>query len=253
MTPLVATWRDCVIDTYNEYSRAAEYLHLLAAPMWSGLRPRLTAAMAVADPAAGVVVEFGAGTGLGTDVLLDVLAPAPIVVAEPLPHLRAVLLARLRDRDDGARVTVRPCGASELALPERISAAVGLHMIGHLGPERRRTLFAALVPRLTPGAPIVFNVQPPASATEPVEVDPYRVRLGGLDYEGCGHARPVAADRLRWTMTYRTLCDGIEIARASAEYDWWTLSAADLAGELHRAGAGAVGIDDDLVIAHAPA
>jgi hypothetical protein len=98
-------------------------------------------------------------------------------------------------------------------------------MTGHLDPDRRRGLFVALLPRLAPGAPVVFNVQPPAAATEPVQVDPYTVRVGGLEYEGRGHAQPVAADRLRWTMTYRTMLDGAEIARATAEYDWWRLSA----------------------------
>lgn len=46
----------------------------------------------------GTVVEFGAGTGLGTDVLLDTLHPAPLLVAEPSAHLRVVLLARLSAR-----------------------------------------------------------------------------------------------------------------------------------------------------------
>ncbi|MGK8524945.1 hypothetical protein ACRS6B_26935 [Nocardia asteroides] len=245
------TRRNNVIDTYIEYSPAAEYLHLLSAPMWPQLRPRLTAALVGADPGTGVVVEFGAGSGLGTNVLLNVLAPAPILVAEPSPHLRAVLLARLHDRPDGDRVTVHPCGATELVLPERITAAVGLHMIGHLDPDRRQSLFTALLPRLAPGAPMVFNVQPPATATEPVQVEPYSVRVGGLEYEGRGHAEPVAGDRLRWTMTYRTLLDGTEIARATTRYDWWTMSADGLAEELHQAGATQVTIDDDLVIAHA--
>jgi hypothetical protein len=49
------------------------------------------------------------------------------------------------------------------------------------------------------------------------------------------------------------MLDGAEIARATAEYDWWTLSASELADELHQSGADTVTIDDDLVIAHAPA
>ncbi|MBF6209230.1 hypothetical protein IU483_35055 [Streptomyces gardneri] len=54
-------------------------------------------------------------------------------------------------------------------------------------------------------------------------------------------------------MTYRTMLDGAEIAHATTQYDWWTPSASELADELHQSGADIVTIDDDLVIAHAPA
>ncbi|QFU88307.1 hypothetical protein [Amycolatopsis sp. YIM 10] len=134
-----------------------------------------------------------------------------------------------------------------LPLPDRIAAAVGMHMIGHLAPVDRRALFAALVPRLVPGAPVVFNVQPPES-------EPFAVRAGRLRYEGRGRAKPVGPDRLRWTMTYRTLDGDTEIASAVTHYDWWTVSAATLAAELRAAGASTVDtvdIDGDLVVARA--
>ncbi|MDE1675149.1 class I SAM-dependent methyltransferase [Nocardia gipuzkoensis] len=235
---------------YDEYSPAAEYLHLLSAPMWAQLSVRLAAALADADPAAGTVVEFGAGTGLGTEVLLKTLPRAPVLVVEPSAHLRAVLLARLPALPGGERVTVFPWGAADLALPERIAAVIGMNMIGHLAPEVRRTLFADLVPRLAPGAPVVLSVQPPHTA-EPVEVPPYAVAQGELRYEGSGRAMPVGPDRLRWTMTYRTLHVDREIARAVAEYDWWIVTADELADELAGAGA-VVKVDGDLVIARGP-
>jgi len=221
--------------------------------MWSQLAGRLAAALSDVDPGSGTVVEFGAGTGLGTDVLLDNLDSAPLLVAEPSAHLRAVLLARLSARGDADRVTVFPSGASQLPLPERIAAAIGMHMIGHLAPAERRALFSALMPRLAPGAPVVFNVQPPDTAVEVPETPPFGVTVGRLRYEGRGRAEPIGPDRLRWTMTYRTLDGDTEIARAIAEYDWWTVSAATLAAELTLAGAATVHIDDDLVTARAPA
>lgn len=240
------------ITGYQEYSPSAEYLHLLIGPMWSPLAGRLAAALSGADPGSGTVVEFGAGTGLGTDVLLDTLHPAPVLVAEPSAHLRAVLLARLSARRDADRVTVFPVGATQLPLPERIAAASGMHMIGHLAPAERRALFTALMPWLVPGAPVVFNVQPPDTAVEVPETPPFGVTVGRLRYEGQARAVPAGPDRLRWTMTYRTLDGDTEIASAVAEYDWWTVSAATLAAELTAAGAAAVRIDDDLVIARAP-
>ncbi|MBC7300620.1 MAG: class I SAM-dependent methyltransferase [Nocardia sp.] len=238
------------MSAYTEYSPAAEYLHLLSAPMWPQLSTRLARALADADPAAGTAVEFGADTGLGTEVLMRSLAPAPVVVAEPAATLRAVLLARLHNLPDGERVSVFPCGAEELMLPERICAAIGIHMIGHLAPSARRALFADLVPRLAPGAPMIFNVQPPDTA-DIVEVPPFTVQQGQLRYEGSGRALPTGPDRLHWTMTYRTLHEDREISRAVAEYDWWIVTAQALASELADAGAPAE-IDDSLVIARGP-
>ncbi|MDT7648655.1 MAG: hypothetical protein QOI36_61 [Pseudonocardiales bacterium] len=65
--------------------------------MWTGLRGPLADVLAHADPDAATVLELGAGTGLGTDVILDTIRRAP-VPAEPSPQLRAVLLARLAGR-----------------------------------------------------------------------------------------------------------------------------------------------------------
>lgn len=240
-----------VVSGYSEYSASAEYLHLLSIQAWAELADRVAAALHGADPAAGTVVEFGAGTGLATDVLLDSMAPAPIVAAEPSPQLRAVLLARLSGRVERERVTVFPGGAGELPLPGRIAAAVGVNMIGHLPPEARRALFVELIPRLAPRAPVVFNVQPPDTAVEVPEWPPIAVTVGRLRYEGTGHAVATGPDQVRWTMTYRTLDGDTEIAHATAEYDWWIVSANRLAAELHEAGAATVRVDRDLVIAHA--
>jgi hypothetical protein len=70
------------VEGYQEYAASAEYLHLLSRPMWTGLRPRLEAALTGLAPDAGPVLELGAGSGLGTDVLLDTL-PHDVLAAEP--------------------------------------------------------------------------------------------------------------------------------------------------------------------------
>lgn len=237
----------------SEYSASAEYLHLLSMSAWAGMSGRVAAALRGTDFAVGTVVEFGAGTGLATDVLLDIAAPAPILAAEPSPQLRAVLLARLSGRGDRDRITVFPGGAAELPLPERVAAVVGINMIGHLAPECRRALFSELMPRLAPGAPVVFNVQPPDTAVEVPEWPPIAVTVGGLRYEGTGRAVPTGPDRVRWTMSYRTVDGDTELAHASAEYDWWIVSAEGLAAELRHAGAAVVRVDGDLVIARSSA
>jgi hypothetical protein len=239
-----------------EYGPAAEYLHLLSTPMWHELRSQVAAALVGVDPVAGVLVELGAGTGLGTDVLLNEIPDAPLLIAEPSAHLRAILLARLAARPDAAsRVTVYPGGALDVPLPDRLAAVAGFHMIGHLAPDERRTLFTTLAPKLAPGAPVLLNVQPPNAAIEVPEFPPFGVSVGQLRYEGTGSAVPVAPDRLRWTMRYRTLDGERVLAQATTTYEWWIVSASTLATELADAG---LTVDhqhdtygDDLVVARA--
>lgn len=235
---------------YQEYAAAAEYLHLLSGPMWTTLRPRLAAALAGIDPDAGPVLELGAGTGLGTDVLLGSFA-GDVLAVEPSASLRGVLLARLADRGTG-RVTVFPGGATEVPLPQRIAAVVGMHVVGHLAPGDRKRLWAAVAQRLAPGGPVVLNVQPPAVA-EPVPEFPWTgVAIGGLVHEGTGSAEPTGPDSVRWHMRYRTRRpDGTVLAGASAEYAWWIVTAGGLAAELADAGLDA-SVDEDLVIGRKP-
>lgn len=235
---------------YREYAASAEYLHLLSRPMWSELRPRLAAALTGVDAAQGPVLELGAGTGLGTEVLLDALT-GDVLAAEPSAALRAVLLARLTDRPDGDRVTVFPGGAAQVPLPDRIAAVVGMHMVGHLAPAERKRLWAAAAERLAPGGPVVLNVQPPAAAEEVAEWPWTGVALGGLVYEGTGSAEPTGPDAVRWRMRYRTRRGDTVLAEVTAGYDWWIVTAEGLAAELAGAGLAAT-VDDDLVVARKP-
>jgi SAM-dependent methyltransferase len=238
------------VGGYEEYAASGEYLHLLSLPAWPALRPRLAAALAGVDPDAGPVLELGAGTGLGTDVLLETV-PNDVLAAEPSASLRGVLLTRLADRGTD-RVTVFPGGATEVPLPDRIAAVVGMHMVGHLAPTDRKRLWTAMAERLAPGGPVVLNVQPPGAA-EPVAEWPWSgVTVGGLTYEGTGSAEPTGPDSVRWRMRYRTRRGaGTVLTEATAEYAWWILTAEGLAAELADAALEPT-VDEDLVIARKP-
>jgi SAM-dependent methyltransferase len=238
------------VSGYQEYAAAGEYLHLLSQQPWTALQPRLGAALTGVDPGAGPVLELGAGTGLGTDVLLDTL-DNDVLAAEPSASLRGVLLARLADRATG-RVTVYPGGAIEVPLPDRIAAVVGMHMVGHLAPPDRKRLWAAVAERLAPGGLVVLNVQPPAAPEVVPEFPWMGAAVGGLVYEGTGSAEPTGPESVRWRMRYRTRReDGTVLTEASAEYAWWTVSADGLAAELADAGLDP-SVDEDLVVGRKP-
>jgi hypothetical protein len=238
--------------TYHEYDRSVQYLHLLSVPMWGALRERLTGVLVGVDPAAGTVLEFGPGSGLGTEVVLDTVPNAPVLAAEPSAALRSVLLSRLGGRPDAARLSVYPGGAAEVPLPEKLAAAVGLHMVGHLPPADRQKLWPALAERLAPGAPIAFNVQPPDTAVAIPEFPPTSVTVGRFTYQGTGSAEPTGPESVRWRMRYATLDGDTVLDEATTEYEWWVLSADRLAAEFTAAGLEVASMDDGLVVARAP-
>ena len=238
--------------TYHEYDRSVQYLHLLSMPMWGPLREQLTGVLSGVDPTAGTVLEFGPGSGLGTEVVLDTVPTAPVLAAEPSAALRSVLLARLGGRPDAARLSVYPGGAAEVPLPEQLAAVVGLHMVGHLPPVNRQKLWPALAERLAPGAPVVFNVQPPDTAVAVPEFPPMSVAVGRFTYQGTGSAEPTGSESVRWRMRYATLDGDTVLDEATAEYEWWVLSADRLAAEFTTVGLEVASTDEGLVVARAP-
>jgi hypothetical protein len=163
-----------------------------------------------------------------------------------------VLLARLSGRQDAARLSVFPDGATQVPLPDRLAAVVGLHMVGHLAPGDRTRLWPALAARLAPGAPVVVNVQPPDTAVAVPEFPPTRVTVGRFTYQGTGSAEPTGPDSVRWRMRYATLDGDTVLDEATAEYDWWIVSADGLATELAASGLDVESTRDDLVLARAP-
>jgi hypothetical protein len=238
--------------TYHEYDRSAQYLHLLSVPTWGPLRERLAAVLAGVDPAAGAVLEFGPGSGLATEVVLDTVPRAPVLAAEPSAALRSVLLARLCGRADAARLSVHPGRATQVPLPDRLAAAVGLNMVGHLTPDERARLWPALAARLVPGGPVVFNVQPPDTAAAVPEFPPKSVTVGRFTYQGTGSAEPTGPHSVRWRMRYATLDGDTVLDEATAEYDWWIVSADGLAAEFASAGLTVESTREDVVVARAP-
>ncbi|SFP04523.1 hypothetical protein SAMN05421810_101793 [Amycolatopsis arida] len=173
----------------DEYLHSAEFLDPGIAPHWAGFGPVLADARTGLNPAGGVVVDLGAGSGLGTLVIADAVLGGEIVAVEPASGPRSVLLARVNtEARPREAVTVVPEPFPAARLPERIGAVVVMNVLGHVTPADRRGLWWLLAERLGEGGRAVLNLLPPA---EPVAV-PDRVmssvRIGRRRYEGAGRA-----------------------------------------------------------------
>ncbi|MEH1098366.1 SAM-dependent methyltransferase [Micromonospora sp. CPCC 205561] len=220
----------------DEYAISAEYLHLLSEPAWRALRTPVTEALRGAAGDA-TLLDVGAGSGLGTEVLAATVSDADVVAVEPSPVLRAVLLSRMTARPDlRQRVTVVADDALGADLPARLGAVLAMNMIGHLDPEGRRTFLRRVADRLVPGAPLVLNLQPPAEPT-PIPFSVFAVPVGRYTYEGGGSAEPSGPDTVTWRMRYRVLdADGTVLREDHARHHWHVISAELLLAELADAG-----------------
>lgn len=221
----------------DEYQRSVEYVDVLLAEPWHLYGPLVAAGLDGVDPAAGPVVDVGAGTGRGVLALAAALPEVEILAVEPSVAMRAVLMARVGSDDDlRRRVTVVAGDLESVRSAERFSAVLAMNMIGHLDRSARRSFWATLAGRLASGAPALVNLQPPAEAVEIAETPTSEVAVGRYTYQGSGHAIPTGADQVTWHMTYRTLDSGVPVAEEQAAYAWWVLSEAGLRDEASAAG-----------------
>lgn len=142
------------------YAGLGEFHDLFMGAQWERLRPLLRAAFG-ALPAEAIVAEIGAGTGLGTRVLLAESA-AQVWALEPSLVMRAILTARIADDTAiSPRVTIVAGSApGALAqLPERLDGVVCAHMLGHLQRDERRALYQWLAAHLSENGVCLVTTQ----------------------------------------------------------------------------------------------
>jgi SAM-dependent methyltransferase len=236
------------------YEQVAEYYDLMAVERWRQLGPVAGSTPSNVASSAGPLLDLGAGTGLMTVALADALPDASIVAVEPSRAMRTALIARLVTRGElPGRITVVPAPFSEAVMPPRLCGAVALGMLGHLTHDERRTLWRALAERLMPGAPAAIEIQPPDRPVAVPRARFTRIRLGEHEYEGWAQAEPIGRDRLRWTMTYRTLRGEQVVDERVAASEFLTLDAGAMAAEARAAGLIHERDIEGLLILRAPA
>ena len=118
----------------------------------------------------GVVVDIGAGSGLGAAILAGV-TDAEIIALEPNTTMRAMMVARLDNAGVLERVTLLPDSVPEGldALPERVDGVIVAHMLGHLTTAERSSLLDWIGTSLAPGrsALLTVDTEVPTEGSEP--------------------------------------------------------------------------------------
>ncbi|MFB9306592.1 class I SAM-dependent methyltransferase, partial [Kibdelosporangium philippinense] len=165
--------------------------------------------------------EVGAGTGRVTQIIAEALPQAHIIAEEPSGPMRAVLTSRVfSDPVLRPRVTIRHEPVQDMPLPERLSAAVFIGVLGHLTAPERVALWQRLTPRLAAGAPVVVDLfASNAQPTEPIRL--LAESIGELTYEWWISAKPTSDGALRPLRTWKVI-NGDEVMRTVQTSGTWS-------------------------------
>ncbi|WP_445222789.1 class I SAM-dependent methyltransferase (plasmid) [Bradyrhizobium sp. Pa8] len=184
------------------YSPVAEFYDLVARAHGEGelkLREKLSGL----DPAAGPVLDIGAGTGRTTLAVAETVPDAEILAVEPAPAMRAVLMHMVaRDPELARRVTVIPEPVENLSLPERLGAVIAYGVLGHLDPDARQKLWRLLLPRLARGAPIFVELLPIEKPMRLPTLPLANATIGRRSYSATLDGEPGEGDVMRLTSTW---------------------------------------------------
>lgn len=235
-------------DPPDLYAVNGEWYDAVSASMWTPLGPALARVLAPLGVAEGTVVDLGAGTGLGTQVLARSAPGCEVLAIEPSASLRTGLMSRVVADDDlRSRVTVLcDLGGAIASLPPSLAGFSALNMLGHLDASARRLLWQVLGERLEPGGLAVVGLQPPGRPETVPERDFGGQQVGRRSYGGSARAEPSGPGQVTWHLRWTCRQDGVVVEERRASSTWWTVSAADLERETSVAGLRCTVADADL-------
>ncbi len=235
----------------DDYAVTAEFADLVqAARPDDDLLPALRAALASLPIDTTLpVVDLGAGTGLGTVAIAEALPDAAVFAVEMSRAMRTVLLSRLAARPDlRQRVTVVPGDLFSADLPHRWGAAVGVHLVCQLPPERRRSLWTLFADRLAHDAPAILDRHYGADRREAFEEQMTgSIAVGEHEYQRWFAREPAGKDSFRISTRFRVLRDGAVVDEQVTTSTVWAAQEADALAESAAAGLVATPIDDKFV------
>ncbi|WP_296139792.1 hypothetical protein [uncultured Tessaracoccus sp.] len=214
------------------YAVNAEWYAALVAPWRDDADRLLTSTFDRIDGGVAVDMASGVGSALPT---LGRLGAQRLFAVEPSTAMRVGLMTTVAGDEALLRSTTvvpAPMPAALDVLPDVWSAAVMLNAIGHLGDDERAALLAGVGERLRPGGRFVVTLQPPEAVTSVAWTDFGAVQVGEHRLTTRGHAEPLDASRVLWTMEWTlTGADGGLLDRRTAHYPWRVLSRAELVEE----------------------
>lgn len=223
-------------DGYAATAGAYDLFNQIARPAQTSAMTELLAAV---RPEEGPVLDVGSGSGLNLMTILEGLPEATAFGVEPSPAMRGLALAKIAEHPEWFdRVTLWPDDFFSAPLPERISGAVLLGVLGHFDAQERAAVLAELAARLPSGGCALIDLQAPERPQRVEAFEYTAARVGALTYRCIGEAWPVDEERMRWRMTYLALEGERVLIEDTAEHLYHHPSPQAVAAEAAHVGLG---------------
>ncbi len=216
--------------TKDMYAGPGEFYDVMAGRLWSQRTAFLDILSEVVN-VEGAILDIGSGTGHGVVAASEILPGVDIFAVEPSPTMRTALLSRIMQTEQLQRsVTVIPSTFEKVDLPGRLRAVLFLACIGLFNDEARRSFWARIAPRMSPGSVVLFDVM----VDKPQRVEKIQVAevaVGHNTYHNWLEGIPQDDLHQKWLSTYQIVRDNKVVLERNAEFIWRTLSLEDVARE----------------------
>lgn len=212
----------------SHYDETAEHHEVHMPARWRELRDLVQETFGDIGPD-GVIVDVGAGSGLGSVMLAEV-SEAAIFSLEPNDTMRSMLVARLDTAGALDRVTVLAQTVSEGfdRLPKRVDGVTATHMLGHLTGAERTALLDWIAGSLAPGRSALLTVNPEVPRGG-AKLAPRERQVGRFVYRATYHMPSTGQTE----QLYEVLDEQQQVVRSlSATSSWQAVTAADVRAAL---------------------
>lgn len=206
----------------ESYIESGEFYELLSEDEWLLRKKSIIDELRTLPKNSGPVIDVGAGTGKGLEIINQVLPRAEIIAIEPNPVMRIGLMTRIMSkRSLREMTTIFPGTFQNFTLPKKLSAVFMFGMIGYFDENSRMKIWKDLSKRLDRDGLIFIDTM---MISKPEAVSLTRVvqkKIGSQFYEiwMCGDV--IDENLERWTITHIIKQDDKEIKKFSISYGWY--------------------------------
>ena len=207
----------------ESYVESGEFYEILSEDEWAlrsdAIENQLKSIPLSSDP----IIDIGAGTGRGIELINKVLPGADIIAIEPNAVMRVGLMSRIMaNKGLIDKVNIIPDFLQNYTLPSKLSSVFMFGMLGFFDERSRIKLWDDLSSKLNKDGLIFIDTM---MISKPMNVPLKRIankKIGLFDYEIWMKGDVVDENLERWTITYLVKDEDKEIRNFNLSYGWYT-------------------------------
>ncbi len=208
----------------QRYIESAEFYEILSEHEWSLKKPSISefirsSSISAADP----IIDIGSGTGIGLELINEVLPDSENLVAiEPSAIMRVGLMTRLlANKKLCEKVSVFPGSFHEFSFPNKLSIILMMGVIGFFDEHTRKDIWKILAEKMDKKGLIFFDVM---MIDRPQEVSERQLackQVGSSFYEVWLKGAPMDDEMQHWTLIYLVTDGTKSVRKFELSYGWF--------------------------------